>query len=128
MALLATLLSRAPVGFAFLDRDLDYVRINDALAAINGLSPAEHIGRTPHDVLPPELVQQTVINYERVLATGQPVLDREVTGETRAAPGVRRDWLTSYYPVRSRAGELLGLGLLIIEITDRKRAENELQS
>jgi PAS domain S-box-containing protein len=127
MALLDTLLSRAPVGFAFLDCDLRYVRINDALAAINGLSAAEHIGRTPRDLLSPELYAQVAPIYERVLKGGQPMLDCEVSGETRALPGVRRDWLTNYYPVRAHDGELLGLGIVVIEISDRKRTEKELQ-
>jgi PAS domain S-box-containing protein len=128
IAVLDTLLARAPVGFAFHDAGLRYVRINDALATINGLPPEEHIGRTLSEVLPATLYQEIAPFYDRVLKTGKPVLDVEVSGETGALPGVKCDWLTSYYPVRSRYGELLGLGTLVLEITDRKRAEKELQA
>ena len=44
-ALLSTLLTNAPVGFAFFDRDLCYRRINAALAEMNGV-PAECTGGT----------------------------------------------------------------------------------
>ena len=42
----------APVGLCFVDTDFRYVRINEQLAQINGLSVAEHIGRTFWEVLP----------------------------------------------------------------------------
>src|SRR5438034_2319816 len=52
LALLDTLFATAPVGLAFFDPGLRYVRINTALAEINGVSPAAHVGRTVSDVLP----------------------------------------------------------------------------
>ena len=44
--LLDTLLSSAPVGLAFFDRELRFVRVNQTLAQINGRPAEEHIGRT----------------------------------------------------------------------------------
>ncbi len=44
--------SQVPVGLAVLDRNLRYVQINEALAAANGPSVAEHLGRTVREVLP----------------------------------------------------------------------------
>src|SRR5712691_13036447 len=52
LALLDTLLSTAPVGFAFHNRDLVYERINESLAAINGLPVEQHLGRTLREVVP----------------------------------------------------------------------------
>ena len=46
LALLDTLLASAPVGFAFQDRKFRFVRLNDEMAAINGASVEDHIGRT----------------------------------------------------------------------------------
>ena len=48
-ALLDVIFERAPVGLAFFDPEGRYVRINERLADINGLSPADHIGRTAAD-------------------------------------------------------------------------------
>ena len=120
LALLDTLLSNAPVGLAFLDRELRYVRINESLATINGVSVEEHIGRTIDEVLP-ELPEAARL-HRQVLETGAPLVDLDLAGETPATPGVKRHWLASYYPV-SRAGETVGVGAVIVEITDRKRAE-----
>ena len=53
LALLDSLLDTAPVGLAFLDRELRYVRINQRwLADINGVPVEETLGRTVREVLP----------------------------------------------------------------------------
>src|SRR5437660_10393318 len=41
---------RAPVGLAGYDRNLRFIRINDALARFHQLSPEEHIGRRVDEV------------------------------------------------------------------------------
>ena len=85
------------VGVAVLDRDLKYRRIDPDLAAINGLAPADHLGRTPAEVLP-DLAAEILPAQRRVLETGEPVLSVPVTGTTHAAPRGRR-WVASYYPL-----------------------------
>jgi len=125
-AQLNTLLVSAPVGIGFWDRDLRFVRVNDALAAINGLSPEEHVGRELADVVG-ELAPVLVPLYERVLATGEPVVHTESTDDEALQMGVRRHWLSSYYPVHTPDGEVIGIGAVIMEITDRKRADDRLR-
>ena len=122
-ALLDTIFQTAPVGFAFHDRDLRFVRINDALAEINGLPVEQHLGRSITDVLP-ELAPSIVADFTTVLSSGEPILDREIIGETAAVPGELRHWLASYYPIRpAGGGEPIGLGAIVVEVTQRKRAE-----
>jgi len=50
-ALLDAVFTHAPVGLVFWDLGLRYRRINAAMAAINGLEPGAHLGRTPSEVL-----------------------------------------------------------------------------
>ncbi|MGH3104268.1 MAG: PAS domain-containing protein, partial [Gaiellaceae bacterium] len=124
LALLDTLLASAPIGMAFFDTDLRYVRVNAALAEINGRPPAEHVGRTLAEVIP-DLAPTLEPIYRRVLETGEPFAHHEITGMTPASPGAARHWLSSYYPVKTEQGETLGVGAVITEITERKRAEDE---
>src|SRR3954449_1441125 len=70
LALLDTLFATAPVGLAFFDRELRYTRINDALAAINGVSVEDHLGRCIEDVLP-EADQALIEDLRNVVETGQ---------------------------------------------------------
>jgi len=126
-SLLDALFAAAPAGLAFWDAELRYVRINDALAAINGLTPEQHLGQNVSDVLP-SLGAEVAQNLRHVLETGEPVVDREVSGETPAAPDQRRHWLASYYPVRGADGAPLGIGGVVTEITERKRTEAALRT
>ena len=87
--LLETLLASAPLGFCYFDRELRYVRINDRLAAMNGIPAAEHIGRTVAEIVPSlaPIVQEVT---GRILTTGQAVVGYEFFGETPLNPGVTR--------------------------------------
>jgi PAS domain S-box-containing protein len=125
-AQLNTLLVSAPVGIGFWDRDLRFVRVNDALATINGLSPEEHVGRDLGEVVG-ELAPVLVPLYRRVLETGEPVVHTESTDDAALQMGERRHWLSSYYPVHTPGGEVIGIGAVIMEITDRKRADDRLR-
>jgi PAS domain S-box-containing protein len=114
----------APVGIAFFDRDQRVTRVNRALAEMNGLAVEGHVGRLVAELLPnpdPRIAEA----LERVLTTGEPVVNLEVAGETAKAPGLRRHWLASYYPVRSASGAIEGAGCVVIEVTQRRRSEEE---
>jgi PAS domain S-box-containing protein len=126
LALLDTILSTAPIGFAFHNRDLVYQRINESLAAINGLSVEQHLGKTLRQVLP-EMSKILEPLLQRVIDTGEPIIDLEISGETPADLSHQHHWLVSFYPVRMQEGELLGVGVLVSEITERKRAEEALK-
>ena len=125
-AQLDTLLVSAPVGIGFWDRDLRFIRVNDALAALNRLTPEEHVGRTLAEVIP-TLAPVLEPLYRRVLESGEPIVHTESTDDDALVIGDRRHWLSSYYPVRTPEGEVIGVGGVIMEITDRKRADDRLR-
>lgn len=120
-----TLLRTAPIGLAFFDTDLRYLMLNEALAEINGLPVEDHIGRRVEEVVP-DLVDGTARILRRVVETGEPELDVEVTGETAAHPGEQRDWLVNYFPVHDEGGTVMGIGATVVEVTERKRVEQRL--
>jgi len=121
VALLDTLQSSAPVGFLFVDRDFRYVRVNEKVAEINGVSIAGHLGRTPAEVVP-ALWPQIEPIYRRVLDGGEAIVNIEVTGATSAEPGRIKTWLTSNYPV-CVDDATIGIGVVFVDITERKEAE-----
>jgi len=125
-ALLDSLLAQAPVGFSYLDRELRYQIINDRLAEINGIPASAHIGQRIHDIVP-MLVPAVEKIVERILATGEPVKNQELSGETPSAPGITRYWNESWYPLYTNSTEIVGFGVIVEDITDRKQAEKALR-
>jgi PAS domain S-box-containing protein len=125
LALLDTLFATAPVGLAFLDLELRYTRVNEALASLNGLSVDQHLGRTLQEVLP-EADAGMVEQIRHVLENGEALTDVEVQVATQREPGRPRLFNASYYPVRSADWEVIGVGAIVADITERQRAQIEL--
>ena len=67
--------THAPVGLCYFDRDMRYLQINDCLAAINGLSVEEHLGKRIQDVLPQGAVG-IVHRLRQVIETGAPIIEK----------------------------------------------------
>jgi PAS domain S-box-containing protein len=121
LAQLDTLLASAPTGFAFIDRSYRYVRVNDALAAVNGISAQAHIGRYVRDVVPDRWSQIEPI-YRSLLEAGGSSATIEVQGSARA-PG---HWLINYYPVKV-GQEVIGVGVIVVDIGERRKMEEQLR-
>jgi len=123
LGLLDALFATAPVGLAFFDRELRFLKVNETLASFNGIPREQHIGRALGDVIP-ALAPVVAELVRTVLQTGKPILEREVSGVV--GPGDERVWLASYYPVRTAHGQTVGVGAVVADITGRKRAERRL--
>ncbi len=126
VTVLSLLENHSPVGFALVDTNFRFIRVNEALAEMSGLPRCDHRGQTMEAVLP-QLWLKLRPAYETVLQTQQPVLHYVLEGETPARPGEQRQWLSSCHPV-AVDGEILGVGIIVREITDQKQVEQQLQS
>ncbi|HEY9865109.1 MAG TPA: PAS domain S-box protein [Candidatus Obscuribacterales bacterium] len=124
--LLDAFITSAPLGMTILDTELKYTFINQALADINGVSVADHIGKTPWDIVP-EIATQQQEMFQEVLNTGNTILSVEISGETPKQPGINRTWLISYFPINSPDQKPIALGVVVAEITDRKQVEAALR-
>jgi PAS domain S-box-containing protein len=122
LAVVDAVFGAAPVGLAFMDTSFRYVRVNEALAQINGLPVEAHFGRTLRDVLGEELAASIEPYHRQVLESGEPILELAVVGKTAALPGELRNWLVSYYPVRDAFGDIIGVGVIITDVTEREQA------
>lgn len=127
LALVDTLMTTAAIGIAFLDRDLRFVHINRLLAEMHGLPVAEHVGRTMHEVAP-QRADTVEPLLRRVLATGEPIINLELNGETAPWSGGERHWQASFCPVSAADGQIVGVGIVVQDITERKQAEGVMRA
>ncbi|MFB2971661.1 PAS domain S-box protein [Aerosakkonema sp. BLCC-F183] len=118
--------STAPAALVMLDDRLRYVQINDAAAEMNGLSVKEYLGKTFGEVVP-ELADSLAPIFEKILTTGEPMLNMEVSGEAPKETGTIRHWIASFFPLPGEDCRPVGLGIVAVEITALKRAETALQ-
>jgi putative nucleotidyltransferase with HDIG domain/PAS domain S-box-containing protein len=115
-AYLDTLLTNAPAGLLFVDREFRYLRVNQRVAAIHGSASVEkHLGHTVAEVVP-TLWPQLEGSYRSVLESGVPVLDVRFSGPSAEDVGRRHHWLESIYPVRL-GDEIIGLAVVVIDVT-----------
>jgi len=126
VARLDSLLEQAPVGFAFFDRDLRYVRVNPSLAAMHGVAAEAHLGRTVDEVLP-GFAPSIGPRLDHILASHEAAADVEVSGHLAGRPGEVRRWLASYYPVPGADGSPLGIGAVVLDVTERRRRERDMR-
>jgi PAS domain S-box-containing protein len=121
---LEAVLDSAPLGIALLDMDLRYTRINERLAELNGLGVADHLGRTPMELLPQIPQESYLPHWQRVLDTGEPLLGVEFEAATPAAPGVLRSFREDWYPILVEES-VVALAALVTETTDERRRAAE---
>ncbi len=115
----------APVGLCLIGTDLRYLRINERLAAMNGVPSSEHLGRTVWEVMP-DAAPLFAPLLERIIASGQPVLDWHFRSG-KAGAGEPRDLLASYYAVTAASGKAIGVAGVVQDITELKRVEGALR-
>jgi signal transduction histidine kinase/ActR/RegA family two-component response regulator len=119
-------LESAPFGIAFYDRGLRFQRINAALARINGAPADAHLGRRIEEMIPAIAPQIRPI-LEQVLSTGEASTDVIIEGTTPADPTRPRRWLVTYYPIRQPGAAPVGVGCMVLDVTDQYRLEQQLR-
>ena len=118
--LVGDLVDRAGVGIALVDDRRRYRYVNPRLAAINGRTVDEHLGRTLREVVP-DIAAVVEPLVDRVLG-GEPVVTTTVEGSTTALRTAH--WQATYLPVALDDGEP-GVGILVIDVSDRQNAMAE---
>jgi PAS domain S-box-containing protein len=137
-ALLATLLREAPIGFAFFGTDLRFRRINRSLARLHGRNGSDHLGLLPSQVWPESLAARAEAAIRHVLVDDQPLFepDQAIGGPPdagRTAGGAEdsdparvpraRHWAFSWFPSHDPEGEISGVALIAVDVTERRNAE-----
>ena len=120
------LFGEAPVGLCYLDVETRFVYINNWLAAINGLTVDEHLGK-PIDQVLPAVAAGVEGQLRHVLRTGEPIIDGEIAATTPAHPEEVRTYQHNYFPRRDEDGTVVGVSCFVQDITLRRQAEAELR-
>ncbi len=127
LALLDSMLANAPIGFAFFDRRLRFVRVNQFLAKMNDLPVSRHLGRTVREIFAEPVGIMLEESILKVFERGQAVQDLELSGGPADGFSPTRTWLANVYPVRTDAQTVRWAGVILVETTERRRAENALR-
>ena len=120
--MLETLQASAPVGLGFVDREFRLVHLNEMLAAVNGSTVQDQIGKKVAEVVPDIWPQ---IESPLPAGLGERRGDTQHRGERArlaAEPGRKHYWLASYYPVHVD-NEVIGIGIVAVDVTERRQAD-----
>jgi len=124
--LLAAFSSTPTVGFAVFDNQLRYQAVNQALVEINGIPADAHLGKTVREVFGDIIAKRVEPAFECVLATGER-LQFEITAKLPSRVEVGH-WIVNCVPLRDTSGAVTQLGVVIVEVTNRKRLEQSAPS
>jgi PAS domain S-box-containing protein len=118
-----TIFNSVPAMIWYKDTRNNFVRVNRAVAAAVG-KPLEAIeGKSAYEVFPDQAEQYYRDDLE-VINSGRPKLG--IVEEMGTAGGGKRWVRTDKIPYRDQGGEITGVLVLTVDITDRKRAEEGL--
>lgn len=125
VAQLQAIYDGAPVGLCYLSKDLRYVSANRRLSEIDGIAILSMLGRTVESVFPSRFPI-----YEPYLLralNGESLRDFELLRPSLQEGGPDQCVLFSCEPARDEAGEVIGISLAVMDITERKQREQELK-
>jgi len=126
LAQLQAIYDGAPVGLCFLDCKMRYVSINRQLAAMNGVPVAAYLGRTVQEMIPN--VFPVIEPYLRRALNGEAIQNMEFIRPANGPDMADATNVVSYQPAMDEAGEVIGVSVMVMDITDRKRVENALRA
>jgi sigma-B regulation protein RsbU (phosphoserine phosphatase) len=123
--LLRTLMENMPDMIYFKDTESRFLRVSDAMQRWFGTNEvSEIVGKTDFDFFSEEHARQAFEDEQKIIRTGKSLLDIE---EKETWPDGTETWVsTSKLPLRDPSGRIIGTFGLSRDITDRRRAEEQL--
>ena len=107
------------------DEDFRYLKTDRLTPTYFGLTRESIVGRKVSD-LAPDFIREFGPMMREVVETGRPRLNVEVRSPVPGRSGEMAHWLASYFPVPLPEGKR-GIGIIGIEITENKKAEERLR-
>jgi len=122
-ARLKAFIDHSPALISIKDTGGRYLLVNRSARLLYGIDPEFAVGKRVGDVMPQAVAAEVEAMDREVLETGEP-RQREI----RAPRG--GEWRTfdvTKFPFREDSGAALGIGTVVIDITERKQAEEALR-
>jgi len=119
--LLQQFMDSSPDAISFKDVNRCYIRLNEAEKRTLNAGDQDLYGRTGDDFIDPERARRRREDEEKVLATGEPVLDslERIAGADGAV-----HWLSATRaPLRGADGRIAGIVVIARDITESRRQE-----
>ncbi|MFP5234613.1 MAG: sensor histidine kinase [Acidobacteriota bacterium] len=126
LSLLDSMLANAPVGLAFFDRHLHFVRVNQNFAELLGMPVSRILGKTLAELMPDGSAQHVLEALSHAFASGEETRDMELRGGD-ANPARGWTWLVSAYPIRTTPEQVRWAGIIVRDVSERVRAEEALR-
>jgi PAS domain S-box-containing protein len=123
--ILRAIMENTPAHLAYLDPQFNFVLVNSAYALGSGFTEEQVVGHSHFELFPHEENQAI---FERVRETGEPI---EFVAKPFEFPD-RPELGTTYWdwtlaPVKNTDGQMLGLVLSLMDVTDQEQARQGLR-
>ncbi len=126
-ALLEGVLENAPIGLGFLDLGLRVRHMNRRLSAMSERALDADVGNSLWDILP-DMREALEPRLQEVLEAGSTVANVDVGVPSRINPRQLREFQFGFFPLPALTGAgTAGAGLVVTDVTIRKRAERRLR-
>jgi PAS domain S-box-containing protein len=123
---LRTLIDTLPDYIYLKDTQSRFLISNIAHAKHMGAgAPEELIGKTDFDFYPKHLAEQFFADEQNIIKTGKPLLQKDETNTTLNGHTARV--LSTKLPLRDSSGRIVGIVGTSLEITEKKKMEEELR-
>jgi PAS domain S-box-containing protein len=121
VSLMQLLLGNHPDFIYFKDSEARFQRVSKRFCNLFELDKEDIIGKTDLELFPEEVAKQTYSEDLQIIKTGKSIINKE--------ENAKGTWvLTTKMPRFDKNGKIVGLFGISRDITDRKKAEEELKS
>ena len=125
--LLSTIIDNIPDFIYMKDPESRFLIANAALRNLIGIDSSEKLrGKTDFDFFPREMAEQFMADEKRIFMTGEALINKDE--RSQGVDGMELWTLTTKVQMKDESGRLLGIVGINRDVTDFRRAQEEIRS